>query len=50
MARLIEGEDFVQVLDATTYLRGDPGRRAMVDLAKARTIAGFALRSKTTAS
>src|SRR5256714_7978545 len=47
MARLMEGENFVEVLDATTedvFRRGDPGRRAMVDFAQARTIAGIALR------
>jgi GAF domain-containing protein len=47
MARLVDGENFVEVLDATTedvFRRGDPGRRAMVDFAKARTIAGIALR------
>ena len=51
MARLIEGENCVHVLDATTedvYRRGDPARRAMVDLASARTILGIALRKDDT--
>jgi hypothetical protein len=47
MDQLIRGEGRVHVPDATAedvYLRGDPSRRAMVDLAGARTIIGIALR------
>jgi signal transduction histidine kinase len=46
-ARVIEGEDCVHVMDATAeeiYRRGDPSRRAAVDLAGARTIIGVSLR------
>src|SRR5215471_9912430 len=48
MRRIIEGEDCVHVLDATVgnaYRDGAPSRRAMVDLAGARTIIGIALRN-----
>jgi class 3 adenylate cyclase len=47
LARLIQGEDRVHVPDATAeevYKRGDPGRRAMVDLAGARSLVAVALR------
>src|SRR5204863_8515118 len=49
MYRLIHGEDCVQIEDATAdevYRRGEPGRRALVDLAGARTIIGIALRKE----
>src|SRR5205823_6741957 len=45
--RLLAGENPVQVLDAATeesYRQGVPARRATVDLAKARSILGIALR------
>jgi adenylate cyclase len=51
MSRLVEGADLVHVLDAVAedaYLRGDPSRRAMVDLAKARTILSVPLRRDAT--
>ncbi len=47
MDRLIQGESCVHVPDATAddvFQRGAPGRRAMVDVAGARTIIGIALR------
>jgi GAF domain-containing protein len=46
MDRLIQGENCVHVPDATAddvFQRGDPSRRAMVDLARARTIIGIPL-------
>src|SRR5262249_39054895 len=49
MARLLEGADAVHIRDAReSYHQRDPARRAMVDLAKARTILSVTLQNDGT--
>ena len=49
--RIVRGEEVVQILDIADdegYRRGDPGRRAMVEIGGFRTLLGVALRKDQT--